>query len=311
MIIWNTNKIRIVFSAVLMLICFFRGEESLTQQLNFSVTINSERARTQDRDIFETMKASFEQFLNGRSWTDDEFKPEERIKGNLLITINERPQVGVFSATVQVQTVRPVYGSDYESLLFNFADRNWSFEYVESQPLEFNQYSFLNNITSLLSFYAYIALGMDYDTFSPRGGNPFFETANNIVANAQQSSRPGWNQNPSDKRNRYWLSNDLYNSQVMVPVRDAYYLYHRKGLDLLSTNPEEAYKNILEAIIKVSEANQVQPNSILTISFIDAKSDEISKILKSASQELRQEAVEVLLKVDPNNARKYNDILKG
>ncbi|MEX2513794.1 MAG: DUF4835 family protein [Cyclobacteriaceae bacterium] len=294
-----------------MLVCFFQSEASFTQQLNFSVTINSERARTQDRDIFETMKASFEQFLNGRNWTDDEFKPEERIKGNLLITINEMPQVGVFSATVQVQTVRPVYGSVYESLLFNFADRNWSFEYVESQPLEFNQYSFLNNITSLLSFYAYIALGMDYDTFSPRGGNPFFETANNIVANAQQSSRPGWNQNPSDKRNRYWLSNDLYNSQVMVPVRDAYYLYHRKGLDLLSTNPDEAYQNILEAIIKVSEANQAQPNSILTISFIDAKSDEISKILKSASQELRQEAVEVLLKVDPNNARKYNDILKG
>ncbi|MEX2567032.1 MAG: DUF4835 family protein [Cyclobacteriaceae bacterium] len=294
-----------------MLICLFYSAEALTQQLDFSVTINSERARTQDRDIFDKMKASFEQFLNGRNWTDDEFKPEERIKGNLLITINEMPQVGVFSATVQIQTVRPVYGSNYESLLLNFADRNWSFEYVESQPLEFNQYSFLNNITSLLAFYAYIALGLDYDTFSPRGGNPYFETANNIVANAQQSSRPGWNQNPSDKRNRYWLSNDLYNSQVMAPVRDAYYLYHRKGLDLLSTNPEEGYRNILEAIIKVSEANQVQPNSILTISFIDAKSDEISKILKSASPELRQEAVEVLLKVDPNNARKYNDILKG
>ncbi|MEX0883136.1 MAG: DUF4835 family protein [Cyclobacteriaceae bacterium] len=294
-----------------MLICLFYSAEALTQQLDFSVTINSERARTQDRDIFDKMKASFEQFLNGRNWTDDEFKPEERIKGNLLITINEMPQVGVFSATVQIQTVRPVYGSNYESLLLNFADRNWSFEYVESQPLEFNQYSFLNNITSLLAFYAYIALGLDYDTFSPRGGNPYFETANNIVANAQQSSRPGWNQNPSDKRNRYWLSNDLYNSQVMAPVRDAYYLYHRKGLDLLSTNPEEGYRNILEAIVKVSEANQVQPNSILTISFIDAKSDEISKILKSASPELRQEAVEVLLKVDPNNARKYNDILKG
>lgn len=296
---------------VLMTVIFFSGHMVMAQQLNFTVTINSERARTQDTDIFDKMKVAFEQFLNGRNWTDDEFKMEERIKGNLLITINEMPQVGLFSATVQVQTVRPVYGSDYESLVFNFADRNWTFEYVESQPLEFNQFSFLNNITSLLSYYAYIALGLDYDSFSPRGGKPYFEIANNIVANAQQSSRPGWNQNPSDKRNRYWLSNDLYNSQVMVPVRDAYYLYHRKGLDLLISDPEEAYKNILEAIKKVAEANQVQPNSILTISFIDAKSDEISKILKSASQDLKQEAVEVLLKVDPNNARKYNDILKG
>ncbi|WP_375584069.1 DUF4835 family protein [Cyclobacterium xiamenense] len=284
---------------------------SLSQQLNFTVTINSERARTQDRDIFEQMKSSFEQFLNGRTWTDDEFKPEERIKGNLLITINDMPQVGLFSATVQIQTVRPVYGSNYESLLLNFADRNWTFEYVESQPLEFNQFSFLNNITSLLAYYAYIAIGLDYDSFAPRGGDPYFEIANNIVANAQQSSRSGWNQNPSDKRNRYWLANELYNSQVMVPVRDAYYLYHRKGLDLLTSKPDEGFENILQALNKVQEANGVQPNSILTISFMDAKSDEISKLLKSAPDTIKEQAVEVLLKVDPNNARKYNDILKG
>ncbi|WP_162419040.1 type IX secretion system protein PorD [Cyclobacterium roseum] len=286
-------------------------QTGISQQLNFTVTINSERARTQDRDIFEQMKSSFEQFLNGRNWTDDEFKQEERIKGNLLITINDMPQVGLFTATVQIQTVRPVYGSNYESLMLNFADRNWTFEYVDSQPLEFNQYSFLNNITSLLAYYAYIAIGMDYDSFAPRGGDPYFETANNIVSNAQQSSRPGWNQNPSDKRNRYWLSNELYSSQVMVPVRDAYYLYHRKGLDFLTTKPEEGFANILEAIKLVEEANQAQPNSILTISFMDAKSDEISKLLKTAPDAIKQEAVEVLLKVDPNNARKYNDILKG
>nr|MBI1228941.1 DUF4835 family protein [Cytophagales bacterium] len=281
------------------------------QQLNFTVIVNSERARTQDRDVFENMKTAFEQYLNGRNWTEDEFKPEERIKGNLLITINDMPQVGLFNATVQVQTLRPVYGSNYETLLFNFADRNWTFEYVESQPMEFNRFSYLNNITSLLSFYAYVALGLDYDSFSLRSGNPYFEIASNIVANAQQSPRPGWNQNPSDRRNRYWLSNDLYASQVMVPIRDAYYLYHRLGLDLLTTKPTEAYENILEALRKVAEANQVQPNSILTISFMDAKSDEVSKILKNAPLEIKQQAVEVLLKVDPNNSMKYNDILKG
>lgn len=287
------------------------GVSASAQQLNFTVIVNSERARTQDRDVFDNMKTAFEQYLNGRNWIEDEFRPEERIKGNLLITINDMPQVGLFSATVQIQTVRPVYGSNYETLLFNFADRNWIFEYVESQPMEFNRFSYLNNVTSLLSFYAFIALGLDYDSFSPRGGNQYFEIASNIVANAQQSPRPGWNQNPSDKRNRYWLSNDLYASQVMVPIRDAYYLYHRMGMDLLTTKPNEAYENILEAIQKVAEANQVQPNSILTISFMDAKSDEISKILKSAPLEIRQQAVEVLLRVDPNNSRKYNDILKG
>lgn len=281
------------------------------QQLNFTVTINSDRANTQERDVFDNMRTSFEQFLNGRNWIEDEFRPEERIKGNLLITINDMPSAGLFNATVQIQTIRPVYGSNYESLLFNFADRNWTFEYVEAQPLEFNRFSFLDNISSLLAFYAYIAIGLDYDSFAQRGGDPYFEIANNIVSNAQKSPRPGWSQNPSDRRNRYWLTNDLYSSQVMVPVRDAYYLYHRRGLDLLSTKPEEAFANILEALRLVSEANKAQPNSILAVTFMDAKSDEISKILKNASMETKTEAVEILLKLDPNNARKYNDILKG
>jgi hypothetical protein len=305
------KSIQITFFLNLLVLLFLFGVSASSQQLNFNVIVNSERARTQDRDVFENMKTAFEQFLNGRSWIEDEFRPEERIKGNLLITINDMPQVGLFSATVQIQTVRPVYGSNYETLLFNFADRNWTFEYVESQPMEFNRFSYLNNVTSLLSFYAYIALGLDYDSFAPRAGNPFFEIASNIVANAQQSPRPGWNQNPSDKRNRYWLSNDLYASQVMVPIRDAYYLYHRMGMDLLTTKPNEAYENILAALQKVAEANLVQPNSILTISFMDAKSDEVSKVLKSAPLAIRQQAVEVLLRVDPNNSRKYNDILKG
>lgn len=281
------------------------------QQLNFTVTINSDRANTQEREVFDNMKSSFEQFLNNRNWTDDEFTAQERIKGNLLITINEMPSIGLFNATVQVQTVRPVYGSNYESLLLNFADRNWTFEFVESQPLEFNRFSFLDNISSLLAYYAYIALGLDYDSFSERGGDAFFEIANNIVSNAQKSPRPGWDQNPSDRRNRYWLATDLYSSQVMVPIRDAYYIYHRRGLDLLSSKPEEAHANILESLKMIDAANRAQPNSILTIVFMDAKSDEISKILKNAALEIRTEAVEILLKVDPNNARKYNDILKG
>lgn len=293
------------------IILVFLFQSVSAQQLNFTVTINSDRANTQERDVFDNMKSSFEQFLNGRNWTEDEFRPEERIKGNLLITINDMPSVGLFNATVQIQTIRPVYGSNYESLLFNFADRNWTFEYIEAQPLEFNRFTFLDNISSLLAFYAYVAIGLDYDSFSQRSGDPYFEIANSIVSNAQKSPRPGWSQNPSDRRNRYWLANDLYSSQVMVPIRDGYYLYHRRGLDLLTSKPEEAYGNILEALRLVAQANSAQPNSILTITFMDAKSDEISKILKNASMEIKTEAVEILLKVDPNNARKYNDILKG
>ena len=281
------------------------------QELNFTVIINSDRARIQNTNIFDQMKTSFEQFLNGRSWTSDEFRPEERIKGNLLITINEVPQVGIYSATVQIQTVRPIYGTDYESLVFNFADRNWNFEFIESQPLEFNRFTFLNNISSLLAFYANIALGLDYDTFENKGGDPFFAIANDIVNNAQQSGRAGWVQSTSDRRNRYWLINDIYTSSVFSSIREAYYLYHRQGLEILHIEPDQAYKNILEAIKLVANANKTQPNGIFTISFMDAKSDEISNVLKNAPLEIRTEAVELLLQVDPNNARKYNELLKS
>jgi hypothetical protein len=295
----------------LLLLLYFFAQAVQAQELNFTVIINSDRSRIQNTDIFNQMKSSFEQFLNGRSWSNDEYRPEERIKGNLLITINEVPQIGFYSATVQVQVVRPVYGTNYESLIFNYADRNWNFEYLESQPLEFNRFTFLNNISSLLAFYAHIALGIDYDTFASRGGNPYFEVANDIVNNAQQSGRPGWVQTQGDRRSRYWLINDIYVSSIYGPIRDAYYLYHRQGMDLIQIDPDTAYKNILEAIRLVTEANKLQPNGIFTIAFVDAKSEEISQILKRAPFEIRDQAVKLLLQVDPNNARKYNELLRS
>lgn len=295
----------------LLLVLFLSAQGLHAQELNFTVIINSDRSRIQNTNIFSQMKTSFEQFLNGRSWTEDEFRPEERIKGNLLITINEVPQIGVYNATVQVQIVRPIYGTNYESLIFNYADRNWTFEYQESQPLEFNRFTFLNNISSLLAFYAHISMGIDYDTFSSRGGSPYFAIANDIVNNAQQSGRAGWVQSQSDRRSRYWLINDIFISPVYSPIRDAYYLYHREGMDLLQSDPKTAYDNILEAIRMVAEANKLQPNGIFTISFVDAKSDEIAEVLKSAPFEIREKAVKLLLEVDPNNARKYNELLRS
>ena len=238
---------RFMTSFRLLIVLFFFARVGQAQELNFTVIINSDRSRIQNTDIFNQMKTNFEQFLNGRSWTDDEFRPEERIKGNLLITINEVPQVGVYNASVQIQVVRPIYGTNYESLIFNFADRNWTFEYIESQPLEFNRFTFLNNISSLLAFYAHIALGIDYDSFANRGGSEFFAVANDIVNNAQQSGRPGWVQSQSDRRSRYWLINDIYVSTVFSSIRDAYYLYHRQGMDLIQADPEAAYKNILHS----------------------------------------------------------------
>jgi hypothetical protein len=152
---------------------------------------------------------------------------------------------------------------------------------------------------------------MDYDSFELKGGNSYFEVANDIVNNAQQSGRVGWVQNPNDRRSRYWLINDIYISTVYAPIREAIYLYHRKGMDQLATAPEEAYNSILGAIQRVAEANRLQPNGIFTISFVDAKSDELVSILKNAPFDIREQAVPLLLEIDPNNARKYNELLKS
>ena len=171
------------------------------------------------------MENAFSQFLNSRKWTNDEFQPEERIKCNINITLNQMPSIGSIEGTEQIQAARPIYNTNYESILMNFADRDWVFEYVEYQPLDFNENSYINNLTSMLAFYAYIILGLDYDSYSADGGNNFYQIAQNIVTNAQQSGRPGWSSLESN-RNRYWLVENLTNAQINI-MRKAWYRYHR------------------------------------------------------------------------------------
>ncbi|WP_226390586.1 DUF4835 family protein [Penaeicola halotolerans] len=280
----------------------------LAQELAFTVTVNADRVQTTERRIFQNMQSSIEQFLNNRKWTTDEFSQQEKIKGNLVITIEQMPTLGNFSATVQVQTTRPVYNTNYESLVLNFADRNWQFEYLESQPLEFNPNNFTNNLTSLLAFYAYVAIGLDYDTFSNLGGNPHFEQAYNVVNNAQQSPRPGWKQFESN-RNRYWLAENLFINQTMAPVREAIYRYHRHGLDKMSSDPAAAREEILTLLVNIEAAARTVPGAILIVSFMDAKSDELVNIFKAGTTEEKQKAYDLLSKIDPNNSNKYRSLI--
>lgn len=280
----------------------------IAQELAFTVTVNADRVQTTERRIFQNMQSSIEQFLNNRKWTTDEFSQQEKIKGNLVITIEQMPTLGNFSATVQVQTTRPVYNTNYESLVLNFADRNWQFEYLESQPLEFNPNNFTNNLTSLLAFYAYVAIGLDYDTFSNLGGNPHFEQAYNVVNNAQQSPRPGWKQFESN-RNRYWLAENLFINQTMAPVREAIYRYHRHGLDKMSSDPAAAREEILTLLVNIEAAARTVPGAILIVSFMDAKSDELVNIFKAGTTEEKQKAYDLLSKIDPNNSNKYRSLI--
>ena len=278
----------------------------LAQEINCNVTINAQNIQISDRSIFQDMENAFEQFLNNRKWTNEAFQSEERIRCNMVLTMETMPNIGSFTASMQIQVLRPVYGTNYETVVFNFADRNWQFDYTESLPLEFNENTFSTNLTSMLGFYAYVILGYDYDSFSRLGGSPFFDRAFNVVINAQQSPRSGWKQFESN-RNRYWITENLMSSQ-MVPVREAIYEYHRLGLDMFGRDPEQGRDAIIASLQKIKEVNKLRPNSVIVNSFFDAKSDELANIFSQGNEAKRQEALKLLSELDPTNTEKYSRI---
>ena len=279
------------------------------QELNCKVTVNAQQVQTTERRIFSDMEQAFTQFFNTRKWTNDVYKQEERINCNIIINMEEMPSVGNFKAAVQVLSARPVYNSGYESLVFNFADRDWQFDYTESQPLQFNENAFTSNITSMLAYYAYIILGMDYDTYSKMGGTPYFEKAFLIVNNAQQSGAVGWDQF-GNNRNRYWLTENLMNA-AMIPLREAAYDYHLKGLDLFQEKPNESRVAMLETLKKIQQVKAVRPNSIYPIAFMDAKLDELVNIYSQGDRSVRQQAYDILTKLDPGENDKLQAIIKN
>ena len=285
------------------------GSPSNPQELNCQVIVNSERAQTTEKRVFDDMQNEFTQFLNDQSWTSDVFNREEKIGCNLLITIESQTSITSFNATVQVQAARPIFDSNYESILLNFADRDWQFEYTESQPLYFNDNQYMNNLTSMLAYYAYIIIGLDYDSFGKMGGSPHIEKAWNVVTNAQQSNRPGWTQ-LSSNRNRYWLAENLLNPQ-MSAIREGMYTFHRQGMDIFQTKPDEARKSILGVLKGIQEANKIRPNSILVISFFDAKREELLQIFAKGDMQVRRQAYEILKDLDPSKTDKYQQILNN
>lgn len=267
------------------------------QELNCHVIVNAEQIQTSDRAVFKDMERSFANFLNTRKWTNDSYKNFEKINCSIFINISKMPSIGNFSANVQITSARPVYNSNYETVLFNFADREWEFEYIESLPLEYNDNSYISNLTSMLAFYAYIILGMDYDSFSELGGTPYFQKALAVVNNAQPANRPGW-QSLGSNRNRYDLIESINNPQ-MLELRKNTYRYHRLALDIFEKSPEQSRQIVLDALKSVKQAWTVYPNSIFIISFFDTKSAEMVNLFSDATLSVKREAYDLLTSLDP------------
>lgn len=271
---------------------------SLTgQELNFKVIVNADQIQTTDRAVFKDMERAFANFLNTRKWTNDSYKNYEKINATLFLNITKMPSIGNFTANAQITSARPVYNSNYESVLLNFADREWIFEYIESLPLEYNDNTYINNLTSMLAFYAYIVLGMDYDSFSELGGTPYFQRALTVVNNAQSSNRPGW-QALGSNRNRYSLIENLNNPQ-MVELRKNTYKYHRQALDTFDKTPDQSRQIVLNVLKSLKTVWTIYPNSIFVISFFDTKAIEIVNIFSDGNLQVRREAYDILNTLDP------------
>ena len=282
----------------------------LSQELNCRVIVNAQAIQSSDPSTITEMEVAFSEFLNNTKWTSDQFKLEERINCNIILTLNDQsdPTLGKYQASVQVLSSRPIYNTNHETILLNFADRDWTFEYVSSQPIIYNENSFIDNLSSLLSYYALVIIGLDYDSFGKLRGEAYFNLAWRVVTNAQNSGYNGWDQFNSI-RNRYWLVENLLNAQ-MKPIREASYQYHLQGLDHFLETPEEARKMISESIQKILKVNQARPRSILTISFLDAKTDELSQIFSKGDLSLRKRTYNMLVNIDATKRSDFSNMIK-
>ena len=289
--------------------CLLASLTGFAQELKCTVSINATQVQTTDLGIFRDMKLAIEQFMNSRKWTNDSYKPFEKISCNMLITITKMPAIGNFAASVQIQSARPVYNTNYSSLVFNFADRDWEFEYIESLPLEYNDNTYTSNLTSMLALYAYLIIGVDYDTFAELGGTPYFQRALQVTNNAQQSNRAGWLSLGSN-RSRYWIVENFNNGQ-MVDLRKALYTYHRLALDTFDKDPDKSRDIILKGLKDIKKIRDINPNSILVISFFDAKGKELSNIFSSGNLQVRREAYDIITSIDPSNRTSYEKIIQN
>lgn len=281
---------------------------ALAQELNCNVVINTEAVQSIDRRVFTEMKRSIQDFMNLRTWTGDKFTNEERITCNLIITITKANSVTNFEATVQVQSSRPVYGTNYDTPLLNYVDKDWEFDYVEGQPMDFNTNQYFTNLTSLLGFYAYMIIGLDYDTYSKLGGKQYYNFCNIIATNAATGGRKGW-QSFEGTRNRYWLMENIM-SQNLIAFREALYDYHRHGLDVMLDKPEETRKKALEMLKKIQTVLQVKPICILINNFFDAKSAELISLFKEGAPGEKQAAYNILSQADPTKTEQYGVLIK-
>jgi hypothetical protein len=276
------------------------------QELNCLVTVNSDQVAGSNKQVFNTLQQALTEYVNQTKWTNRAVAPEERVNCAMTIIITARNNNN-FTATLQVQSTRPVYNSSYASPILNIKDNEFNFNYNEFDPLIYNKNTFDSNLISIIVFYANIILGVDADTFSKYGGEVELKEAQNVMLQAQQSGLSSW-QNIVGERNRYLLIDNLL-SPKLTAYRDLLYKYHRTGLDNIVNSKINAQQNIEDSLITLERIYNKTVENYLIRLFFDAKGDEIVSLYSERPQTRnKQRLIQSLRKISPNNNSKWRKL---
>nr|NQU91726.1 DUF4835 family protein [Bacteroidota bacterium] len=278
-----------------------------SQEFNCSVQVSAPQIQQTNREKFQELRKGLYEFVNERNWTDFSYKIDERIECTIAITITQEISSDEYKGKMNLVLRRPVFGTSYNSILLNYIDNDFDFQWQEGQPLDFTEGTFTSNLTATIAYYIYIFLGLDFDSFSPLGGSPYFNKAQAIVNAAQNARERGWKAFESMK-NRYWLSENLMNSSYSN-IRKAMYEYHRKGLDVMQDNIEKGRQGIMNSLEMLQRAHREKPRLFLMQLVLEAKRDEMINIFSEASPMDKTKAVNILKEIDPSKANDYQKII--
>lgn len=292
-----------------LIILAFSLSNLASQELKINVQVSAPRSTKADPEVFKTLEKELTNFFNNTKWTEDEYEDFEKIEGSLNITISEDFSASTFSADFFVQTIRPVYQSNYKSQVLNFADKGVVFNYTELQPIQNSFNNYIDPFSSLLTYYAYLMLGYDYDTFAPFGGDEHFRTAQNVVSSVPQSAAAGtsWDLNFKLNTSRYNVIQELLSPRGR-PFRQAMHEYHLKSLDMMYDDAAKARAVMMSALTAVDQVNASILNAGIIQMFGDSKRNEIIEIFKGAGRGDQTKVYEMMVKIDPSRASKYNEI---
>ncbi len=293
---------------IIVVICLGSLTSGISQEFLGNIQIQTQQVEGIDPSVFSNMETSIFEFMNNRVWSSYNFKIEERIEFTMVITITEVQGSDNFKGTMNLVLQRPIYGTDYNSVVINLVDDDIRFEFIPHQPMQYTDGTYTNNLTSILAYYAYLMLGLDFDTFSYEGGTQFYEKAMAVVTSAQNSNERGW-QAFEGPRNRYQLVENILNPSYN-DLRKLLYEYHLKGLDIMSNDKIGGRAIIANSLKNLKAVNNKRSGLYFLQVLIEAKRAEIINIFTDASPSEKTDMINIMKEVDPANGSRYEAVNK-